>query len=338
MSLESATSTANKLRIKNKEKADSVIELLGTHGFTQADIAYLISRNPKLLLSNADRTLKPKLEFLEAFGISRSDLPRIVSLDTCLLQGSLENQIIPALSFLKGLIRNHEDLIYSLKQSTRLVKCNLQNVTQPNINTLRAHGVPESNIARLIVMQPNSVSLKAEDFKEAVERVKEMGFDPTSRSFVLAVRSVTGMSKLNWERKVNTLKRSGWFEDDVLMAFRVQPIFMLSSEKKMGILMEFFVSKLGLKPSDIAKCPNLFLVSLEKRIIPRCSVLQVLMSKGLIEKDVNVVWVLNSKKLIFENKFFIPYQDKAPEIKKAYQGEIPFLGLDIGSGDINVDK
>nr|DAD34020.1 TPA_asm: hypothetical protein HUJ06_004660 [Nelumbo nucifera] len=52
MSLESAISTANKLRIQNKEKEDSVIELLGTHGFTQADIAHIIAKNPRLLLSD----------------------------------------------------------------------------------------------------------------------------------------------------------------------------------------------------------------------------------------------------------------------------------------------
>ena len=95
--------------------------------------------------------------------------------------------------------------------------------------------------------------------------------------------------------------------------------------------MDFFVNKLGLKPSDVAKCPNLFLTSFVNRIIPRCSVVQVLISKGLkVKKNFDVVWILNLDKKTFETKFLIPFKDDAPEVIKAYQEGMGLQGFNDG--------
>ncbi|KAF8376981.1 hypothetical protein HHK36_030353 [Tetracentron sinense] len=184
-------------------------------------------------------------------------------------------------------------------------------------------------------MHPRSLTQKINLFEEIVSVIKEMGFDPTSRSFVLAIGCLSVLSKLNWEKKKEAFKSFGWSEDDIHSAFKVQPMFMLTSEKKIRLLMDFFVNKLGLNSSDVMRCPNLFLLSLEKRIIPGCSVLQVLMSKGLIEKDLDVVWVLNANKKKFKKNFLIKYQEIAPEVLKAYDGEMEFLELFYGLEGMN---
>ncbi|KAA8530118.1 hypothetical protein F0562_004827 [Nyssa sinensis] len=324
LSWESAISASNTVHIETTGKPDSVLELLKSHGFSKKNIATLISRYPRLILANAEKTLRPKIEFFESLGIVGPDLPRFLCSDKQILLSSLKNQIIPTFDFLKTYIETNENLIYALKQSSRVVKCNIEKVMVPNIKTLLAQGVPESQIGRLIILQPRSLMLRIDLFEEVSKVVKEMGFNPRSRSFILAVRSMSVNSKLKWERKKEALMSFGWSESEFNSAFKVQPMCMICSEIKIRELMDFFVNRAGFKASDIAKCPNLFLTSLEKRIIPRCSVLQVLMSKGLIKENVDVIWALNTTKKRFEARFITKFEEVTPDVIKAYQGKFLF--------------
>ncbi|XP_043723626.1 transcription termination factor MTERF2, chloroplastic-like [Telopea speciosissima] len=323
-----ATSIAQKIRIETTEKPDSVIELLQTNGFTNTHIADLITSFPRLLFADPVKTLKPKLEFFQSLGFSRSDLAKFLSSNKEILLRSLQNQIIPTFNFLKTFIHTNENLVSALKQSSRIVGCNVKRNLEPNIATLRSYGVPDSNISKMIIIQPKPLTLTVWRFKDVTAMVNKMGFDPNSRSFILAICSMSVMSKQNWESKREAFKSFGWSDDEFLSAFKLQPMVMLTSENKLGKLMDFFVNVLHLKPSDVAKCPNLFLLSLERRIIPRCSVLQVLMSKGLIKNDVKIVTVLNSNKQRFEKRYVTRYEKEAPEVIKAYEGEMGFLGFD----------
>lgn len=102
---------------------------------------------------------------------------------------------------------------------------------------------------------------------------------------------------------------------------------MNCSEQKIRDVMDFLTNMVDLKPSDVARCPNLFLTSVERRMIPRCAVLQVLMSKNLVMKDLNLIWLLNSRKQDFEKRFVAPFVEDAPDVIKAYQGKIEFRGF-----------
>ncbi|KAG2676148.1 hypothetical protein I3760_12G039400 [Carya illinoinensis] len=95
--------------------------------------------------------------------------------------------------------------------------------------------------------------------------------------------------------------------------------------------MGFFVNKLKMKPSIISKNPNLVQLSLEKRIIPRCSVLQLLMLKGLIKEDTSIVYILKMTEKEFMEKFVSKYQNEVPDVVKANQGKgkIEFQGLPV---------
>lgn len=105
-------------------------------------------------------------------------------------------------------------------------------------------------------------------------------------------------------------------------------MMMLCSEAKLRELTGFFVDTLGLEPSQIAKCPNLFLVSMKKRVIPRCSVLQVLLSNGLVEKsDVRLVTALNMSSVNFMTKYLSPFQEAVPDVLEAYKGKVEFRGF-----------
>lgn len=99
-------------------------------------------------------------------------------------------------------------------------------------------------------------------------------------------------------------------------------MFMSCSVEKIRAVNDFLVNKAGLKQSNIARCPNLYLASLERRLIPRCAVRHILMSKGLLPKDLDTVWMLNGNKKYFEQRFLAKYEGNVPELAKAYFGEM----------------
>ncbi|KAF2322040.1 hypothetical protein GH714_005963 [Hevea brasiliensis] len=77
---------------------------------------------------------------------------------------------------------------------------------------------------------------------------------------------------------------------------------MALSEKKVMGTMDFLVCKMGWQPAAVTRVPNILGHSLEKRIIPRCSVVRVLLLKGLIKGDVYLSSVLlPSEKLFLES-------------------------------------
>ncbi|XP_077249366.1 uncharacterized protein LOC143888860 [Tasmannia lanceolata] len=167
----------------------------------------------------------------------------------------------------------------------------------PSVAVLQNHSVPNSMISKLISIQPRTMILNNSRFCEIVATVKEMGFNPAKENFILAVRVTSGISKLNWERKVG-----------VLRSF-------------VGLKMRVFqLSKC------ISKYATILSFSLEKRIIPRCSVVQVIMSKGLIKKDLYLASMSIRSEKKFLQKFVIKNLERVPELLSIYQGKMELLG------------
>lgn len=114
-------------------------------------------------------------------------------------------------------------------------------------------------------------------------------------------------------------------KDEIYSAFKLQPMCVIVSVKKIQKMMNFYLSKLNLSPSIISKNQNLLMHSLEKRIIPRCSVLQLLFSQGLIKEDIKqVVYVLRMKEETFKMRIMSKYKEEVPDIIEAHKGEIEF--------------
>ncbi|KAL7163158.1 hypothetical protein ACSBR2_039291 [Camellia fascicularis] len=104
---------------------------------------------------------------------------------------------------------------------------------------------------------------------------------------------------------------------------------MIASEKKIKKLMGFFLNELKLKLSMISKNQNILLLSLEKRIIPRCSVLQLMMSKDAIKKNVSLLYALRMTEKMFVKRYVGKYMNVIPEVVEALQGKIQFQGFPI---------
>ena len=182
--------------------------------------------------------------------------------------------------------------------------------------------MPKSNIFMYILRCSYSLLKDRNDFKEVMEEVKEMGINPLRSQFVTAVWLKTALSRSVWESKVNMYKRWGWSEEEFLEAFRKYPSIMKLSEDNIIAKMDFFLNKMGLESSYIAKCPIFVGYSLQKRIIPRAAVFQFLLSKGLIKSKHSLLAALfNYSEKAFLERFVNSY-DEDLQLLKLYKHKL----------------
>lgn len=78
--------------------------------------------------------------------------------------------------------------------------------------------------------------------------------------------------------------------------------------------------------------PSVLTYSLEKRIIPRCSVIRVLLSKGLINEETQICssyLVIRSNKS-FLDTFVTKHLDQVPQLLNIFLGKMTIGELGLG--------
>ncbi|PON72186.1 Mitochodrial transcription termination factor [Trema orientale] len=315
-------------RLLHRDIVDTV-NFFKAHGFIDKQITAMITKRPALILLNANKNFKPKLDFLKSVGLMDREVAKILSLEPYILETSLKNHIISCIQVLRQVVGTKENVLKVLKAGGWVLKFNLKEVLEPNVSLLKSLGVHEPIILKMFMIQPRSLLLKPQRIAEIFDEVVKLGFKPNTSFFVLAFRSMSMISKTVWERKIEAYKSFGLSEDQVYSAFKMQPLCLICSEKKIKKMMNFFMTKLNFEPSLICMYPNLLILSLEKRIIPRCSVLQLLMSTGLIKEEIKLFSHLLMTEEKFVEKVVRKYQQVLPDIVKAHEGKIEFKGFPV---------
>ena len=265
LSPESALSASRKVQFETPDRADSVLALLRNYGCTNTHISKIVSRYPLLLTANPEKTLLPKLEFFRSVGFSGPDLASIVVSSPIILRRSLENHVIPSYNFLKSVVMVNENIVRAFKKTFWISGQNVQNAIAPNIAILEEIGVPMSNMKFLVTCHPNVVSQNREKFSRSVKKVIEMGFNPLRLSFLKAIEVSCQLTESMLEHKMEVYRRWCLTDDEIMSMFRLDPLCMKSSEKKIMSVMDFLVNKMGWEPAAFARYPTVFLCSLEKK-------------------------------------------------------------------------
>ncbi|KAL6135396.1 hypothetical protein ACLB2K_067624 [Fragaria x ananassa] len=320
LSLEAATLVSHKVKLQTLDKPNSVLALLRDYEFSDTHISTLVRRQPRILVADAQKTLLPKLEFLSSIGMSRLDLANKLSHDPWVMSRSLENLIIPMCSFLKSVVLSDDKLVYILKHNLYIFSGNLSKNVIPNVELVRKLGMPQSCI--VLLLTSIIVLRESELFNQLVAEVEQWGFDPRKSSFVLAMNALC-RKETTWKRCDQAYRRWGWSDNDIVAAFRMDPLCMILSEKKIMATMDFFVNKMGWQSHTVAKYPHVLSYSLEKKIIPRLSVVRVLVLKGLIEEHkLNLGSVISVSEEYFLNRFVNKYPNQVPQLLDVYQGKV----------------
>lgn len=327
LSPERALFASRKVRFEDPRRPDAVIALFERHGFSKSQICKLVSKRPSLLLAKPQQTLAPKLQFFLSIGVSESDLARALALDPTVLTRSLENRIIPSYNFLKSILQSDRRIAASIRRTSWSFVKDLSQNLAPNVALLRQIEVPETCIALLLTHFPEALLQKNAGFCLVVERVRDMGFDPLKTTFVLAIHAVSGKGRKRiWDRCCQVYGRWGWSDEEISSAFKKHPHCMLLSEKKITRGMDFFVNRMGLSAGSVARSPICLFLSLEKRIIPRCRVVQALCSKGLLfMEDVSLGSLLLPVERLFLRRYVTKFQHQVPQLLRLYQGNVGVL-------------
>ena len=318
LSPQSALSAAKRIQLKNTEGSDSFLNFFKSHGFTDAQITTLISKCPILLRLNLGKNIKPKLEYFQSLGYSGADVAALISSVPHVLTGSLENRLKPNFELLSSIIGNNQLISSAIRQTSRILQGSLETNFLPNVRTLQSCGVPGASIAKLTGYHPRVILQPTERFNVTVELIREMGFNPLSTMFVHGVAAVSRFNPSTWSKKIALFKSLGWSEREVFSAFAKHPFCMLASEHKIRKAMDFYVKKQQWGPSFLSARPVLLSLSLEKRVMPRCSARSVLESKGLLTRGSSVHFLMMSEK-DFLDKYVIKYKNQVPEVLEAYK-------------------
>lgn len=172
---------------------------------------------------------------------------------------------------------------------------------------------------------------KHSEFREIVNEVQKMGFNHLLTMFCFAIQAIRQLKKSVWESKIEVYGRWGLSKDEILAAFKRHPYCMLISEEKITKTMDFYVNKMGWLSTNIAKRPEALLFSLEKGIVPRCSVVQVLLSKGLIKKGISLHTFLLPGESTFLQRYLTGFREEVPHLLDVYKGKMNLLDVRPGS-------
>ena len=116
-------------------------------------------------------------------------------------------------------------------------------------------------------------------------------------------------------------KQWGLSEDAIWLAFKKHLRFMSSLEKKITITMDLLVTKMGQEPVEIARVPSALCYSLDKWIVPRCSIIKTLMSKGFLKGNVALPTTFVSPNKVFLEMFVMKYKEELPHLLSIFQGK-----------------
>ncbi|MED6159972.1 hypothetical protein PIB30_047132 [Stylosanthes scabra] len=304
--------SAKWFRFSTPQKADTVLAFFKTHGFSNSQIATLVTKLPAILSSNPQRILL-KFQFLASKGASPHHIALLATRYPKFLHLSLHNHIIPTYGLLKTFFQSDEKTLSSI------VSCPasfMDSRLPKNTKLLADAGVSNSAIGYLIRVRVGV--LICSGLTKTVDEVKKLGIDPSQVKFAIALQAKKTVKKALWDAKVDVLKSWGWSEETLSEAFRRSPLYMLSSKDKINKVMKLWVNQLGWDPLVLAKMPWLFGYNLETRIIPRAFVLQHLLEKGLINNnDVRALPFCVSEDM-FLNKFVECFTKEKSQLLKIY--------------------
>ncbi|KFK22066.1 hypothetical protein AALP_AAs50016U000200 [Arabis alpina] len=219
-----AESISRNVSFEGKGSSDSVLNLLRSHGFTDSQISSIVTDYPRLLVLDAEKSIGPKLKFLQSRGASTSELTEIPTKVPEILGMRWEKAI-----------SRHYDLVKEIIEADKSFKFEKQ--SQSNVSVLEELGVPQRLLLPLLISYNGPVHGK-ERFEESLKKVVDMGFDPTTPKFVLALRMLYETSDKTIEEKVQVYRRLGFAVGEIWEIFKKWPWYLHYSERKITQTLE----------------------------------------------------------------------------------------------------
>ncbi|XP_021739350.1 uncharacterized protein LOC110705738 [Chenopodium quinoa] len=127
--------------------------------------------------------------------------------------------------------------------------------------------------------------------------------------FLYAVNILHCCSEKNVKDKCQVFKSFGWTQPDIMKLIRLNPMCFTSSEARIKERLGCLMNQMGYKPNYLAMHPILFMCSMEKRLLPRHRVLQILKEKGLLREDYLLTSAICLSESVFLKRFVLPFEE-----------------------------
>ncbi|XP_009764322.1 uncharacterized protein LOC107793250 [Nicotiana tabacum] len=312
-SREEAVTTSNKVtRSKPPKNPDFVINFFEKNGFDNTQIKNIVSKSPKVLFSNVDKTLKPKLEILQEIGFSGSDLVKFANANIHIFDRGVDTFLRPSLEYLRTLLGSDEDVVKVIKKTSWLLSSNAPKIMAPNVLLLQNIGFSDLKLRKFILHHPRTMMRKTEWLEDVVHRVEtDFGIPRESAMFVHGISAVSSFSKSTLAEKVDVYRSFGWSDAHINTMARKLPFCFCLSEAKIRKQLTFLMKEVGCTSEYLASRPKLLMYSLEKRVIPRYKVLKILHGKRL-NSGLGLYSAACMTPSTFMKEVVLPYKDKLP--------------------------
>ncbi|KAJ9128967.1 hypothetical protein P3X46_034276 [Hevea brasiliensis] len=224
------------------------------------------------------------------------------------------------------------------------------------LELLREHGFTNSHISKIVKMRPRvlllnpertilpkleflcSIGVSRSDLSAIVSQNPELLNRSIKQNLIPHYHILKMLSQNDFYVNLSLLRGLGMPQSSISFLVIYHPLvvclkafnFAEGVKKKIMCNMHFLVCKMGWQPAVVARVPIVLCYGLETRIMPRCSVVRVLLLNGLIKADIPISSVLTSCEKCFLERFVIKYQDLVPQLLDVFQGKMRLTELGFG--------
>ncbi|RLN08647.1 uncharacterized protein C2845_PM11G25340 [Panicum miliaceum] len=312
---------------KSSVNADAVLAFLTgpALGLSKADIAFLVTKDPRILNSSVDNNLRARLDGFRSHGFSTAQIRSFARASPSAFRTfNLDEK----LGFWMSFFGSPDKFIRIIRRNFYLVYSDLDKVVKANIRLLQEHGLSVQDIKNMCVANPRLLTCYPDVTRAVLVRADELGVPRNSFMFRQAVKAVAGLGPETMASKLKMMSKTlGCSDAEVARMVRMNPLVLTSSMEKLQRVYEFLTKVVGVDAKYIQGRPTILMYSLERRLAPRNYVMKVLQEKGLIRKDLSFYSMVTFGEKMFYSRYIHPYKDVLPSLANAYasacKGRIP---------------
>jgi mTERF domain-containing protein, mitochondrial len=299
--------------LKSPSKPNAVLAFLAGLGLSTTEVATVVAGDPRFLCADVGKNLGPRLVELSELGLSRAEIARLILISQSSFRRSVHRR---NLEFWISVFGSLEDLLRVLKVNNSLLNIDLEKVAKPNLAFLQRCGISATDFRYRFMLRMLTRSPK--HLEEALERVDEFGVSRTSWVFPNALALFAILSREKLTMNIQMFEKLGWSRDDIALALSRSPQILGLTEERVRRNFEFLVGEVGLEIPYIARRPVLMMCSLERRLLPRHCLLDILKARGLLNAKYAFysIAVIGNEK--FLQRFVYPYEKSVRGLTAAY--------------------
>ncbi|KAI3507212.1 hypothetical protein L1887_22078 [Cichorium endivia] len=315
-SQDQAFSASTQVRhLKSTKNPESVVDFFKQYGLNETQIRNIVCFSPKILTTSVDKTLEPKFRVFQDLGLSGSGLEKLVKQTPYFSS----NRLLANVDYLRKLLDNDEKVIKVLCKSWWLLSANFAQKLSANMLVLKKYGLPNKKIEVLLLSNPGCLLQSPEWLESTINKVEPvLGIPRDSPRFFDGIEMVGSLSKSTLEMKFAIFRSFGWSDSEIITLVRALPFCMRRSEAKIKISLNFFMNELGYSALYLSTHPKLLVYSLEKRVIPRNKVLEILKKKKILKNNFSLCSIVALSEVKFVKDFVVPYREFVPNLYEAY--------------------